>query len=240
MITIKKPAILVAAFLVALLALSPALKVAFSEELDPAVLWFYSVDPPPSLPDPQTWDPNYVGFNPDPWIAESIVVSGKWSEPFSMWLACHQFESLETKLVVSVNLDAKAAIDYVNVTTPAVDATITSWSLGGPPGPLAPHGVFNSAEFGGYAEVMVGDLYSPPATPFKAKIDITIKLKEGATITPEMKIHFDAYGHTADDKPTTSPYSHDFTFVVPEPATIAMVAASFAGFALFAVKHRKK
>src|SRR4030067_2084842 len=87
-----------------------------------ANLWFYSYDPIPSgnvLPDPQVSDPNYVGPDANPWLTESIVInSADWSSPLSIWLACHQFNSLDTVLVISVTQAALSAISQVTVTTP--------------------------------------------------------------------------------------------------------------------------
>jgi hypothetical protein len=202
-------------------------------------LWFYSTDPgtlnpPELLPNPQYYDPKYISSSPDPWLNESIVIpSSDWETPFTIWLACAQFESLNTKLVISIN---KAAYEAINKIT--VDGfEITSWTSGGHPY-LAPHGVFNSAEFFGYAEVDVGNLYSPPGTPYKKEITIKIELKDGADLT-NAKIHFDAYGFTEDGSLIFSPYSHDLNFIIPEPATIFMAVASIAALGAYAYKRKR-
>jgi len=203
-------------------------------------LWFYSQDPdtllaPQPLPNPQDYDPNYLGTDPDPWLAESIVVpSSEWETPFSIWLGCAQFESLDTKLVVSINDAAFGVIAKIEV----YGVEITSWDTSGnPPGPLAPHGVFNSAEFYGCAEVLIEDLHSPPGSPYAVEIEVKITLS--GTVPEDAKIHFDAYGKTERGGWIFSPYSHDFTFVIPEIGTIFLAAASFSALALYALKRRK-
>jgi hypothetical protein len=201
-------------------------------------LWFYSQDPdtlpgPQPLPDPQDYDPNYVGTNPDPWITESIVPTGDWHE-FHLWLACAQFESLDTMLVVSINDAAEGVIDGITVN----GIPLGPWDTSGvPPGCLAPHGVFNSAEFYGCAEVNVGDLYSPPGIPYVIEIVVDIQLS--GPVPSEAKIHFDAYGLTANEDWIFSPYSHDFTFRIPEyfAGTILGLASSIAALAVF--KHKR-
>lgn len=213
-------------------------------------LWFYSQDPdtlpgPQPLPNPQDYDPSWVGSDPDPWLEESIVIppDGDWETAFSFWLACAQFESFNTMLVVSINDAAYAAIDSIEIQSDQMGTaqTLGPWDTSGvPPGCLAPHGVFNSAEFYGYAEVDIGDLDSPPDTPYKIEITVDIDLNgdlDGDS-AEGMKIHFDAYGVTDDGKCIFSPYSHDLT-VIPELGTILLAAASFSAFALYALKRRK-
>jgi len=207
-------------------------------------LWFYSQDPdtlpgPQPLPDPQDYDPRYVGIDPDPWLSESVVVpSSDWETPFSLWLGCAQFESHDTMLVVSINVAAHDVIESIKVN----DASLGPWdNSGDPPGCLAPHGVFNSAEFWGYAEINVGDLYSPPGSPYKVEIIVDIKLHEGAEVPSDAKIHFDAYGSTGGSRPRCifSPYSHDFTFRIPElpVGTILGLATCIAALAAFRYKR---
>jgi len=205
-------------------------------------LWFYSQDPdtlswpnPNQLPNPEDVDPKYVDAHPDEWLSESIIVSpDEWETPFSIWLACAQFESLNTKVVVSINEAAFTAIESITIN----ENQISSW-MTGIPSALAPHGVFNSAEFHGYTEVDVGNLYSPTDSPYKVEIEIQIDLKEGADLS-DAKIHFDAYGSTERGGVIFSPYSHDATlFVVPEGYTVLLVSAPLFAFALYAYKHRR-
>jgi len=212
-------------------------------------LWFYSTDPgtlnpPELLPNPQYYDPKYVESSPDPWLDDSIVIpSGDWEKPFTIWLACAQFESLNTKLVISINKAAYDVIEniYINGTL------LSSWDTSGeappagsqPPNKLASHGVFNSEEFHGYAEAYIGNLYSPPNTPYKVKIIVEINLKSGVTVPADAKIHFDAYGYTEDGGFIFSPYSHDLNFVIPEPATIFMTVASIAALGAYAYKRKR-
>jgi hypothetical protein len=199
-------------------------------------LWFYSQDPstlpgPQPLPDPQAYDPNYVSSSSDPWLMESIVIpSSDWSAPFFTWLGCAQFNSTNTQLVVSINQAAHSVIDSIMIN----GTTIEPWDTSGtPPAELAPHGVFNSAEFYGYANASLGNIYEPPYTPYVVAINVTIVLKEGATVPSDAKIHFDAFGYTEEGSFMFSPYSHDLNFAVPEPATIALTAGSFLAFALY-------
>jgi len=198
-------------------------------------LWFYSQDPGNlPLPNPETWDPKYVETSSDPWLDKSIVIpSSDWDTPFTIWLGCAKFESLNTKLVISINEAAKDAIQSITIN----GSPITSWQLG-KPSALAPHGIFNSAEFAGYAEVLLGDLYSY-TDPYKKEITVDITLKPDADLS-KAKIHFDAYGQTEDGGLIFSPYSHDLTFVVPEPATIILMASPLLAFGLYAYKRRKQ
>ena len=200
-----------------------------------AHLWFYSVDPSgeATLPNPETWDPNYQGVTVDPWATESVLVnSGDWDTPFSIWLGCAQFESKNTMLVIVINDAAAGVIKSIN----GIDVSLFLTSAHGI---LAPHGVFNSAEFYGYTEVPVGNLYSLPGTPHVAEISIDIELNSGAVIPEDAKIHFDAYGYTETGSLMRNPYSHDYTFVVPELGVFLLLGASFAALGLFTLKRKK-
>lgn len=206
-------------------------------------LWFYSVDPgtlnpPDPLPDPQIYDPNYVGVSSDTWTTESIVPTGDWETPFSIWLGCAQFESLKTILVISINDAAFAAIDTIKVN----GLTLGTWDTDPDDFPLPPHGVANSAEWYGYANftgLTPADLYSPPGTPYKTEITIDIDLKPDADVS-EAKIHFDALGYTETGARIFSPFSHDLNFVVPEPATVLAAASSMLALGTYAYKRRKQ
>lgn len=206
-----------------------------------AHLWFYSQDPdtlpgPQPLPDPQTYDPNYVGANPDQWVSDSIVIpTGDWSEPFMIWLGLKQKNSTNTKLVVSINDAANNSIQSILINGTA----LTSWDTSGSHPILSPHGVFNAPDFYGYAEAPLGNLYSPPGSPYKVAIKVTIILN-GPSALADAKIHFDAYGYTEEGALVTSPYSHDLTFITPEPATLLATLASVAGLGLYAYKRKKK
>lgn len=237
------------------LALSTVLNIAiliglavFSATINTAIadggghLWFYSQDPdtlpgPQPLPDPQIHDPKYIDTHSDPWLLQSVVIpSANWETPFTIWLGCHKFESLNTKLVVSINKDAFSVINEIKIN----ETTLSTWQTSGsPPGCLAPHGVFNSAEFYGYAEIDVGNLYSPPNTPYKTAITISITLKEGVEIPANAKIHFDAYGKTNDGRCIFNPYSHDSTFVIPEPPTMFAIITSLLALTFYSYKRKK-
>lgn len=241
-----KCATLLTTFLLMLMVISLTTTIALAQ--GGGHLWFYSQDPdtllgPQPLPNPQDYDPKYVDTDPDPWLLQSVVIpSANWEAPFTIWLACAQFESIDTKLVVSINDAAEGVIDNIMVTidsTPTVLDPTSFDTSGVSPGCLAPHGVFNSAEFYGYAEADVGDLYSPPDSPYKKKITVDINLKGGVEVPSDAKIHFDAYGHTLNDGCIFSPYSHDLTFVIPELATIVLTTGSFLAFALYAYKRKK-
>lgn len=205
-------------------------------------LWFYSLDPdtipapaPQPLPNPEDWDPKYVGVDSDPWVTEGInFTSGDWETPFTIWLGCKQFESLGTKLVVSINNVANGIIDSIQINGTSLGSWISSQH-----NVLAPHGVFNSAEFYGYAEADVGDLNSPPGTPYKIAIVVDIDLEAGAEVTTDAKIHFDAYGYTDEGSLIFSPYSHDLIFRIPELGSVMLVMASFGALVLYSIKRRK-
>jgi hypothetical protein len=213
-----------------------------------AHLWFYSVDPS-TLPDwtgkidgavnPQDDDPNYVGVTSDAWTTESVVIaSGEWETPFNLWIGnadpkdgCH-----DTTLVISVNDAAAAAIAGITVTpggnVGAWDTTVANF-------PLPPHGISNSAEYYGFAEVIVGDIAS--GSYMQVTIDITLNV--GADLE-EAKIHFDAYGWSDDahngDYDIFSPFSHDSTFVIPEVATIFLTASSMLAFGAYIYRKKKE
>jgi hypothetical protein len=213
----------------------------FAKSPQGAHLWFFSQDPdtlpwdnPKQLPNPQDVDPKYVGSHSDPWLNQGVIIaSGEWDE-FTIWLGLHKFESLNTKVVICINNAANEAINTITVN----GIEIESWNSG-KPSALAPHGVFKSTEFYGYAEVDVGDLYAPPLTPYKTAITINIDLNDEADLT-NAKIHFDAYGSTKNGGIVFSPYSHDLTFVIPEPATIFMATSALLAFGLYAYKRKKQ
>jgi len=218
-------------------------------------LWFYSVDPEaalgyPPLPNPQTWpDPNYyVGDGSDDWLDESVVaMEGDWDSPFDLWIGLHQGTmSYDTTLVISINNDAASVITSITV-TPDGEApqviligAFSNVDPTGPTYPLAKHGVFGSAEWAGYAEVVVGDIASETA------LKITIDIALGGAVPEGARIHFDAYGWSDEGEigevkaDITCPYSHDYTFVIPEVATILLAGASFAGFGLYAIRRKRK
>ena len=204
-------------------------------------LWFYSQDPdtisgPQPLPNPQDYDPAWSGTNADPWLSEGGIIMGDWESPFSIWLGCAQFESLNTMVVISINDAAYAAISSIMVN----GVPITSWSSG-IPSALSPHGVFNSAEFYGYAEVNVGNLEEPGPTsiyPYKVEIVVDIDLVPSADLDGA-KIHFDAYGYTEEGSIMFSPYSHDSTFMVPEAAPLVLAGISIAGLGLYGWRRKK-
>ena len=215
---------------------------------DPGKLWFYSVDPPlisgklanPDGSDGWT-DDGYVGFDTDPWIEDSIVLlEGYWDDPsgHSLWIGLHGGSmSYDTTLVISVNDVAYGAI--ATMTVEGSPVTFITTAPTHPPYPIAPHGVFNSADWAAYGEVNVGDIQSETAIEINFVITLNTDL-EGA------KIHFDAYGWTTEehgDSSTaeiTNPYSHDFTFMVPEAATILVVSSSLVALGAYAYKRKRQ
>lgn len=210
-----------------------------------AHLWFYSVDPVtigyPPLPNPETADPNYVSADPDPWLTESVVVpSGDWETPFNIWLGNHapRDTSYDTIVLISYNVAAAAAIDDMSVASTSFDLTPSDPA----DFPLPPHGISNSAEWYGFQVALVGNI---PSGGYIG-IPIDIDLNPGADLS-EAKIHFDAIGWSTEEHPADldtynifSPFSHDSTFVIPEPATIALAASSLVALGTYAYKRRKK
>jgi hypothetical protein len=206
-----------------------------------AHLWFYSVDPatinpPDPLPNPEDYDPNYIDTGFEGWIAEGVAVQGDWETPFSIWLgnADNSDTSYDTTLVISVNNVAANAIVGITVEGNPVGA----WDTNGYNFPLPPHGVSNSAEWYGFVEVNIGYLSAG------GKVEINIDIALGQFVPDTAKLHFDAYGFSTPehgDKPDmTSPFSHDGTFVVPEPSALAAVASSMLALGTYAYKRRKQ
>jgi hypothetical protein len=217
-------------------------------------LWFYSVDPA-TLPgwtgkidgsvNPEDDDPNYVDFDPDPWLKESVVLpKGDWDTPFSLWIgnADHKDTSYGTTLVISVNDAAAKAIDSITVTP---GGTISAWNTNPAQFPLPPHGISNSDEYHGFAEVIVGDIGY--GSYIVVKIDITLKPEVDQEDLEGAKIHFDAYGWSnqghvgiLEKADMNSPFSKDYTFVIPELATILLTTAPLSALGIYAFKRKRK
>jgi len=207
-----------------------------------AHLWFYSVDPatlnpPDPLPDPMDYDPNYIDTSADGWITESVVIKGDWKAPFSIWLGNRDTSdtSYDTTLIISINDATAVAINGLSVNGNPVG----TWNTIEANFPLPPHGVSNSAEWYGFVEVDLGTL----AAGSKIEITVDIALNPNADIEAS-KIHFDACGFSTpehgDRADMTSPFSHDGTFVVPEPATIVLAGSSLLAFGTYAYKRKKQ
>jgi hypothetical protein len=206
-----------------------------------AHLWFYSVDPStltgyPPLVNPDPNDPNYVSSDSDPWLDESVVVpNGDWDTPYSIWLgnADPQDDCYDTMLVISVNDAAAAAISGIMVN----GAPIGAWDTSAANFPLPPHGVANSAEWYGFVNVTVGDIDSGGYIEIVIDIDINTDLTDA-------KIHFDAYGWSTEEHTggpdISNPFSHDYTFMVPEAATILAVSASLLALGAYAYKRKRQ
>lgn len=210
-----------------------------------AHLWFYSVDPAtlpggyPPLVNPDPNDPNYVDADPDSWLTESVVnMNGDWETKFSIWLgnADPHDTCYDTMLVISINDAAAAAISGI-----MVDAVpVGSWNTNAGEFPLPAHGVANSVEWYGFVVASVGNILSGEY------IEILIDIELSTDLSEEAKIHFDAYGwsnveHTMEERPDiTSPFSHDYTFVVPEVATVFAAGSSLLALGTYAYKRRKK
>jgi len=207
-----------------------------------AHLWFYSVEPPIPLPNPDGWDPNYVDTTSDPWTTESVVsVSSDWDTPFSLWIgnADSQDDCYDTTLVISVNDAAAAAIASITITP---GGALGAWDTVVANFPLPPHGISVSAEYYGFASKTLGDI--PSGGKMQVTIDIT--LNPGADLE-EAKIHFDAYGWSTEDHSTdpksadiTNPFSHDYTFIIPEATTAFAAASSLLALGTYAYRRRKK
>jgi hypothetical protein len=207
-----------------------------------AHLWFYSVDPAtlpggyPPLVNPDPNDPNYVGTDSDPWLEDSVVnMTGDWETPYSIWLgnADSQDDCYDTMLVISVNDAAAAAISGIMVN----GVPIGSWDTSAANFPLPPHGISNSAEWYGFVAAPVDDI------PLGGYIEITIDIDLNTDLTGA-KIHYDAYGwsteeHTGDPD-ITNPFSHDYTFIVPEAATLLAVSSSLLALGAYAYKRKKQ
>jgi hypothetical protein len=215
-----------------------------------AHLWFYSVDPLelgyPPLVNPKGNDPNYVDVTSDPWTTESVVLSqGNWDNPFNLWIgnADPYDTSYNTMLVISVNNAAAGVIPLINVTPEdGTTVEVRTWTRVPPsPKPLGYHGVFNSAEWYGCAIVNVGNI----ASGGYKKVEINIDLN--STVPENAKIHFDAYGWSNQGDvgdltkaDITSPFSHDYTFVIPELATILLTMAPLSALGIYAYRRKSK
>jgi hypothetical protein len=213
-----------------------------------AKYWFYIEDPSAyAFYDPEA-GPNYVGVVSDDWVTESVVESIDWESfagtgtnaEFIFWMIVTNSESQNTKVVISINDAAYDGIARIWVN----GIEITSWTTSSHPY-LAPHGIFNSAEFYGYYELDIGYLAQSmkggqaPAV-YPVEISFEVEVAEGAS--NDMKIHLDAYGCEG-----SGPYSHDAVaaywpdippMLVPEVmfGTIATVIAGVA--AVFVMRQK--
>lgn len=201
-----------------------------------AHLWFYSVEPPIPLPDPETWDPNYSGINPDGWLNEGAVIQvGDWTS-FSCWIgnADSHDDCYDTMIVISVNTEAAAGIASMTLNGIPVPA----WDTDDGNFPLPPHAPIGAEGWYGFAEVNVLTIDSGG----KLELTFVATLNPGADMEAA-RIHLDAYGWTSEEHSGKynifSPFSHDFTFVVPEPATILLMGSLFGALGLYALKRRK-
>jgi len=209
-----------------------------------AHLWFYSVEPTIPLPDPETWDPNYSGPNADGWLNEGVVIQvGDWTS-LSAWIgnSDNHDTSYDTTLVISVNEEAADGIDSMTVNGFAVP----SWDTDDEHFPMPPHAPIGSEGWYGFAEVNVGNI-APGA---KLELTFATTLNPGADME-DARIHLDAYGWNTGDHdpsgpfptawpfPLFAPFSHDTTFIIPEPATIFLVAASLTALGIYTYKRKK-
>ena len=136
---------------------------------------------------------------------ESFVGLDEYIE-FNFWLVVTNSDSHNTKVVISINNAAALGISELWVDT----TEITSWTTSAHP-ILAPHGVFNSAEFFGYYEYDVGTLVQTDKggqNPVCAPIQLHFKVKLNEEATNDIKIHLDDYGCEG-----AGPYSHDATIL---------------------------
>ena len=144
----------------------------------------------------------------------------------------------DVHLVVSLN-DLAAGVVTGITFTPGGTVAIGALDAVEANFPCSPHGISNSLEWAGFFDVLLGGEDIDPEAALKVTIDIAL----GGAVPEGAKIHFDAHGYDTDggsgDGDYKNPYSHDFTFVVPEPATIALMGSLFAAFGLFAYKRRK-
>jgi len=205
-----------------------------------AHLWFYSVEPTIPLPDPETWDPNYSGPNADGWLNEGVVIQvGDWTS-FSCWIgnADPHDDSYDTTIVISVNTEAAAGIASMTLNS----LSVPSWDTDDGNFPMPGHSPIGDADWAGFAEVNVGDL----ASGDKMELTFETTLNPGADME-DARIHLDAYGFTTVEHGTGwqaidifAPFSHDYTFVIPEAATIFAVASSLVALGTYAYKRKKQ
>jgi hypothetical protein len=201
-----------------------------------AHLWFYSIEPPIPLPDPETWDPNYSGTDPDGWLNEGLVIQvGDWTD-FSCWIgnADPHDDCEDLRILISVNTEAAAGIASMKIN--GYDVTLP-WDSDDGNFPMPPHSPIGDADWAGFAEVSVGSLDSGN----KMELTFTTTLNTGADMD-DARIHLDAYCYDADGWPFPifAPFSHDGTFVIPEAATIFAVTSSLLALGIYAYKRKKQ
>ena len=200
-----------------------------------AHLWFYSVEPPIPLPNPETWDPNYSGTDPDGWLNEGVVIQvGDWTS-FSCWIgnADPQDDCVDLRILISVNTEAYAGISSMTLNgnpVPSSDPDDSNF-------PMPPHSPIGDADWAGFAEVSVGFL----ASGDKIELTFTTILNPGADMD-DARIHLDAYCYDADGWPFPifAPFSHDGTFIIPEATTILAVTSSLLALGVYAYKRKKQ
>ncbi|MBI5197007.1 MAG: choice-of-anchor N protein [Nitrospirae bacterium] len=132
------------------------------------------------------------------------------------------------------------------VPDPSIPITPTLWATGtGSNDPLPDHGIYNDPSLNHWEDYLLGDFNQTDSpvgdfmTSFPSTFDSVgqINVYE-VTITGWDRVHFDAFDHTVmttcnktntkcktQEKQWVSPFSHDASHVVPEPATLLLLGS---------------
>ena len=186
--------------------------------------------------------PNYVGDNPNPWLAESMVIN---NNPFNLYIynASSKITAYDVGLIVTVHSGETGTVtiggttysDFPNSGVP-FDTNIFYLHY-------APHGIWEPAGDG----VWTAGASNLDITP-RNYVDFGEVSWAGFS-----KVHFDAFSTIPDDQWYTlfgngnnsdmsllkNPYSHDLT-AVPEPGTMLLLGSGLIGMAAWGRKKFRK
>lgn len=184
--------------------------------------------------------PDYVGANPDPWLAESMVIN---SSSFNLYVynASHSITAYDTGLIVTVHAGETGSVtiggttysDFANSGVPA-DTNLLLLHY-------APHGIWAPAGDGVWTDV-ASELDIEPLS----YVDFGEVSWTGFSM-----VHFDAFSSIPVDQLSSlldpnsnvtllkNPYSHDLT-AVPEPGTMLLLGSGLIGMAAWGRKRFRK